>query len=258
MACSRALMPHVDPPSAGVFRRLRLRGSLPQRPCRVALRTRPRAAVHHARAPSAFVAAFTFARRACTCSTNSRRTTSRSRGASSRRFSTCCSSRSARCSSSRPASSSTRACSPARKPGSCSARRPAPITSSPRSSRPRSRSVRGGSSSSACRSSSRYGIISGVPWYFYALLPLYLLGYVLLPGSVSAAGCLLLVRYMPRNRKQFFAARRAGGRGRCWCSGATASRVRLQEVDRDATAANSTTSSASSTCSAAASRRATG
>jgi len=50
-----------------------------------------------------------------------------------------------------------------------------------------------------------YGIISGVPWYFYALLPLYLLGYVILPGSVSAAGCLLLVRYMPRNRKQFFA-----------------------------------------------------
>lgn len=49
-----------------------------------------------------------------------------------------------------------------------------------------------------------YGLVSGVPWYFYALLPLYLLGYVLLPGSVSAAGCLLLVRYMPRNRKQFF------------------------------------------------------
>ncbi len=48
-----------------------------------------------------------------------------------------------------------------------------------------------------------YGIISGVPWYFYALLPLFLLGYVLLPGSASAAGCLLLVRYMPRNRKQF-------------------------------------------------------
>ncbi len=44
-----------------------------------------------------------------------------------------------------------------------------------------------------------------MPWYFYPLLPLYLLGYVLLPGSVSAAGCLLLVRYMPRNRKQFFA-----------------------------------------------------
>ncbi|MDY3561435.1 hypothetical protein R5W23_002713 [Gemmata sp. JC673] len=50
-----------------------------------------------------------------------------------------------------------------------------------------------------------YGLMSGVPWYFYPLLPLYLLGYVILPGSVSAAGCLLLVRYMPRNRKQFFA-----------------------------------------------------
>jgi ABC-2 type transport system permease protein len=49
-----------------------------------------------------------------------------------------------------------------------------------------------------------FGIISGVPWYFYALLPAYLLGYVLLPGSVSAALCLLLVRYMPRNRRQFF------------------------------------------------------
>jgi ABC-2 type transport system permease protein len=49
-----------------------------------------------------------------------------------------------------------------------------------------------------------YGVMSGVPWYFYALLPAYLLGYVLLPGSVSAMGCLLLVRYMPRNRKQFF------------------------------------------------------
>lgn len=50
-----------------------------------------------------------------------------------------------------------------------------------------------------------YGITSGVPWYFYALLPLFLFGYVLLPGSVSAAACLLLVRYMPRNRKQFLA-----------------------------------------------------
>ncbi|MCE9565566.1 MAG: hypothetical protein K8U57_26385 [Planctomycetes bacterium] len=50
-----------------------------------------------------------------------------------------------------------------------------------------------------------YGIVSGVPWYFYALLPAYLLGYVLLPGSVSAALCLLLVRYLPQNKRQFFA-----------------------------------------------------
>lgn len=48
-----------------------------------------------------------------------------------------------------------------------------------------------------------FGLVSGVPWYFYALLPAFLLGYVLLPGSVSAALCLLLVRYMPRNRRQF-------------------------------------------------------
>ncbi len=48
-----------------------------------------------------------------------------------------------------------------------------------------------------------YGLSAGVPWWFYALLPVFLLGYVLLPGSVSALGCLLLVRFMPRNRKQF-------------------------------------------------------
>src|ERR1700722_3610406 len=49
-----------------------------------------------------------------------------------------------------------------------------------------------------------YGLVSGVPWYFYVLLPAYLLGFVLLPGSISAAFCLLLVRYMPQNRRQFF------------------------------------------------------
>lgn len=49
-----------------------------------------------------------------------------------------------------------------------------------------------------------YGLTSGVPWYFYPLLPAYLLGYVLLPGSISAGLCLMLVRYMPRNRRQFF------------------------------------------------------
>lgn len=48
-----------------------------------------------------------------------------------------------------------------------------------------------------------YGVSAGVPWYFYPLLPVYLLGYVLLPGSVSATLCLLLVRFLPRNRRQF-------------------------------------------------------
>ncbi len=48
-----------------------------------------------------------------------------------------------------------------------------------------------------------YGLTAGVPWYFYPLLPVFLLGYVLLPGSLSAIFCLLLIRYMPRNRRQF-------------------------------------------------------
>ena len=49
-----------------------------------------------------------------------------------------------------------------------------------------------------------FGLMTGVPWYFYALLPVYLLGYVLLPGSVSAILCLVIVRFMPKNRRQFF------------------------------------------------------
>jgi ABC-2 type transport system permease protein len=49
-----------------------------------------------------------------------------------------------------------------------------------------------------------FGVMTGVPWYFYALLPVYLLGYVLLPGSASAILCLVIVRYLPRNRRQFF------------------------------------------------------
>jgi ABC-2 type transport system permease protein len=51
-----------------------------------------------------------------------------------------------------------------------------------------------------------YGLVAGVPWYFYPLLPAYLLGFVLLPGAVSALACLLLVRYLPRNRRQALVA----------------------------------------------------
>ena len=47
-----------------------------------------------------------------------------------------------------------------------------------------------------------YGLVAGVPWFYYPLLPLYLLGFVLLPGAVSAFVSLMLVRYLPRNRKQ--------------------------------------------------------
>lgn len=47
-----------------------------------------------------------------------------------------------------------------------------------------------------------YGFVAGVPWYYYPLLPLFLLGFVLLPAAASAMVCLLLVRFLPRNRKQ--------------------------------------------------------
>lgn len=50
-----------------------------------------------------------------------------------------------------------------------------------------------------------FGIQAEVPWYFYPLLPLFLFGFVLLPGAVSATICLLLVRFLPKNRKQAFA-----------------------------------------------------
>jgi ABC-2 type transport system permease protein len=42
----------------------------------------------------------------------------------------------------------------------------------------------------------------GAPWYFYAVLPLFFLGFVLLPGSLGALFCLLLVNFVPRHRKQ--------------------------------------------------------
>jgi ABC-2 type transport system permease protein len=49
-----------------------------------------------------------------------------------------------------------------------------------------------------------YGIHvgNGAPWYFYAILPLFFLGFVLLPGSLGALVCLLLVNFIPRHRKQ--------------------------------------------------------
>lgn len=43
-----------------------------------------------------------------------------------------------------------------------------------------------------------YGWIYSVPWYFYVMLPVYFLGYALLPGSAGALVCLLMVNYLPR------------------------------------------------------------
>ncbi len=50
-----------------------------------------------------------------------------------------------------------------------------------------------------------YGWIFGVPWYFYPLLPFYFIGFVLLPGSLGALLCLLVVNFLPRKPKQVLA-----------------------------------------------------
>ncbi len=49
-----------------------------------------------------------------------------------------------------------------------------------------------------------YGLLvgDGAPWYFYAVVPVFFLGFVLLPGSLGALCCLLLVNFLPRRRKQ--------------------------------------------------------
>src|SRR5712691_612425 len=43
-----------------------------------------------------------------------------------------------------------------------------------------------------------FGIQAKVDWLFYALLPLFFLGYVLLPGSLGALLCLLVVNFVPK------------------------------------------------------------
>jgi ABC-2 type transport system permease protein len=50
-----------------------------------------------------------------------------------------------------------------------------------------------------------YGIAFGAPWYFYALLPVFFLGYLLLPGAVAALVCLAFVNFFPQRRKQALA-----------------------------------------------------
>ena len=52
-----------------------------------------------------------------------------------------------------------------------------------------------------------YGIEveGGAPWYFYFVMPLFFLGFVLLPGSLAPWRRLLLVNFLPRHRKQVLA-----------------------------------------------------
>ncbi len=42
----------------------------------------------------------------------------------------------------------------------------------------------------------------GAPWYYYIFVLLYFLGFILIPGSLGALGCLVFVNFFPRHRKQ--------------------------------------------------------
>jgi ABC-2 type transport system permease protein len=42
-----------------------------------------------------------------------------------------------------------------------------------------------------------YGIVVGAPWYYYLLLPPYVVAFVYIPVAIGAIACTLLVRYIP-------------------------------------------------------------
>src|SRR5262249_14374794 len=51
-----------------------------------------------------------------------------------------------------------------------------------------------------------YGMVGNAPWYFYVVVPLYFFGFVLLPGSLGALLCLLVINFVPRRRKELLGA----------------------------------------------------
>src|SRR5262249_51007065 len=51
-----------------------------------------------------------------------------------------------------------------------------------------------------------YGLVYGAAWYFYVLVPLFFLGFVLVPGALGAIICLLVVNFIPKRRKQVLLA----------------------------------------------------
>ena len=50
-----------------------------------------------------------------------------------------------------------------------------------------------------------YGLMFAVPWYYYPLLPVFLIGFLLVPGSIGAIACFLVVNITPQRRKQVLA-----------------------------------------------------
>jgi ABC-2 type transport system permease protein len=51
-----------------------------------------------------------------------------------------------------------------------------------------------------------FGVVYQVSWLFYALLPIYFIGFVLGPGCLGALTCLLVVNFLPRRRRQVLLA----------------------------------------------------
>jgi ABC-2 type transport system permease protein len=47
-----------------------------------------------------------------------------------------------------------------------------------------------------------YGLVLGSSWLYYALLPIFLIGFLLIPGSIGALVCLLIVNVAPQKRNQ--------------------------------------------------------
>jgi ABC-2 type transport system permease protein len=47
-----------------------------------------------------------------------------------------------------------------------------------------------------------YGVVYAVSWTFFALLPVLLVGFILLPGSLGSIACFLIVNFLPHRRRQ--------------------------------------------------------
>ncbi|MBL8821475.1 MAG: hypothetical protein JNJ77_02730 [Planctomycetia bacterium] len=46
-----------------------------------------------------------------------------------------------------------------------------------------------------------FGILYGASWVYYAVMPFYLVGFLLLPSAIGALGCLLIVTFLTKNRR---------------------------------------------------------
>ena len=47
-----------------------------------------------------------------------------------------------------------------------------------------------------------YGVVYAVSWHFFVLLPVFLLGFVILPGALGSLASFLIVNFLPQRRKQ--------------------------------------------------------